>query len=82
MKRISLILSGLDLNHGCGILARISSARRGVGSEALPSHQAATKLIWLALYHITANWKQPRAAWQATKAQLAIQWGARFTMND
>jgi transposase-like protein len=46
------------------------------------SDQAATKLIWLALRNITANWKRPPIAWQAAKGQLAIQFGERFIFND
>jgi transposase-like protein len=47
-----------------------------------PSDQAATKLIWLALRYITQNWKRPPPAWQAAKAQLAIQFGERFVFSD
>lgn len=60
-----------------------ASVRKAVRSKGhFPSDQAATKLIWLALRNITANWKRPPIAWQAAKAQLAIQFGARFVFND
>lgn len=47
-----------------------------------PSDQAATKLIRLALRHITEKWKRPPIVRQAAKAQLAIQFGERFVFND
>jgi putative transposase len=60
-----------------------ASVRKAVRNKGhFPSDQAATKLIWLALRNITANWKRPPIAWQAAKAQLAIQFGARFVFND
>ena len=60
-----------------------ASVRKAVRNKGhFPSDHAATKLIWLALRNITANWKRPPMAWQAAKAQLAIQFGARFAMND
>lgn len=60
-----------------------ASVRKAVRNKGhFPSDQAATKLIWLALRHITENWKRPPIAWQAAKAQLAIQFGERFIFND
>jgi transposase-like protein len=60
-----------------------ASVRKAVRNKGhFPSAQAATKLIWLALRHITANWKRPPIAWHAAKAQLAIQFGERFIFND
>ena len=60
-----------------------ASVRKAVRNKGhLPSDQAATKLIWLALRHITENWKRPPIAWQAAKAQLAIQFAERFVFND
>lgn len=60
-----------------------ASVRKAVRNKGhFPSDQAATKLIWLALRNITANWKRPPVAWQAAKAQLAIQFGERFLFND
>jgi putative transposase len=47
-----------------------------------PSEEAATKLIWLVLRKIEARWKNPPVAWQAAKAQLAIQFEERFMVSD
>ncbi len=60
-----------------------ASVRKAVRNKGhFPSDQAATKLIWLALRHITENWKRPPIAWQAARAQFALQFGERFTFND
>ncbi len=60
-----------------------ASVRKAVRNKGhFPNDQAATKLIWLALRNITENWKRPPIAWQAAKAQLAIQFGERFTFDD
>ena len=48
----------------------------------VPSEEAATKLIWLVLRNIEARWKNPPVAWQAAKAQLAIQFEDRFVVSD
>jgi putative transposase len=59
-----------------------SCVRRSVRTKGhFPNDQAATKLIWLALRNVEAGWKRPPVAWQAAKAQLAIQFGARFTVD-
>jgi transposase-like protein len=47
-----------------------------------PSEEAATKLIWRVLRNIEARWKNPPVAWQAAKAQLAIQFEDRFVVSD
>jgi transposase-like protein len=60
-----------------------ASVRKAIRNKGhFPSDQAATKLIWLALRHITENWKRPPIAWQAAKAQFALQFGDRFAFND
>lgn len=60
-----------------------ASVRKAIRNKGhFPSDLAATKLIWLALRHITENWKRPPIAWQAAKAQFALQFGDRFTFND
>ena len=60
-----------------------ASVRKAVRNKGhFPSDQAATKLIWLALRNITANWKRPPIAWQSAKAQFPIQFGARFAFID
>jgi putative transposase len=47
-----------------------------------PSEEAATKLIWLVMRKVQARWKNPPIAWQAAKAQLAIQFEDRFVVTD
>ncbi|WP_199033362.1 IS256 family transposase, partial [Ralstonia sp. ASV6] len=43
-----------------------------------PSDEAATKLIWLALRNITANWNRPGLAWKDAMNQFAILYADRF----
>ena len=43
-----------------------------------PSDDAATKLIWLALRNITADWGRAAKEWRAAMNQLAIAYGERF----
>lgn len=58
-----------------------SQVRKSIRNKGhFPSDEAATKLIYLALRNITAKWKRPPKEWHAAKAQLAIQFGNRFTM--
>jgi putative transposase len=47
-----------------------------------PSEEAATKLIWLVLRKVQARWTNPPIAWQAAKAQMAIQFEERFLLTD
>lgn len=44
-----------------------------------PSDEAATKLIWLALLNITANWARASPHWKAAMNQFAILYKERFT---
>jgi putative transposase len=44
-----------------------------------PSDEAATKLIWLALRNITAEWSRPAYNWKSAMNQFAILYGDRFT---
>ena len=44
-----------------------------------PSDDAATKLIWLALRNITADWSRPAREWREAMNQFAIAYGDRFT---
>jgi putative transposase len=44
----------------------------------LPSDEAATKLIYLALRNITKKWKNPPVIWKQAATQFAIQFGERF----
>ena len=44
-----------------------------------PTDDAATKLIWLALRNITADWRRPTHHWRAAMNQFAILYDDRFT---
>jgi transposase-like protein len=44
-----------------------------------PSDEAATKLIWLALRNITAEWSRAAQHWKAAMNQFAILYEERFT---
>ena len=44
-----------------------------------PSDDAATKLIWLALRNITADWGRAANNWKAAMNQFAILYDDRFT---
>jgi putative transposase len=46
-----------------------------------PSDEAATKLIWLALRNITANWARASPHWKAAMNQFAIVYKERFTQT-
>jgi len=60
-----------------------SQVRKAVRNKGhVPSYEAATKLIFLALRNIIAKWKRPPKEWHAAKAQLAIQFGSRFVMSS
>jgi putative transposase len=43
-----------------------------------PTDEAATKLIWLALRNITADWSKAAHHWRAAMNQFAILYGDRF----
>ena len=47
-----------------------------------PSDEAATKLIWLALRNITADWGRAANHWKAAMNQFAILYEERFTKNS
>src|SRR5690606_30829214 len=44
-----------------------------------PTDEAATKLIWLALRNITADWRRPAQHWRQAMNQFAILYEDRFT---
>jgi putative transposase len=46
-----------------------------------PSDDAATKLIWLALRNITADWTMPLHHWKEAMNQFAILYAERFTLE-
>jgi putative transposase len=59
-----------------------STIRRSVRSRGhFPSDESATKLIWLVLRNVTADWKMPPISWHAAKAQFAIVFGDRFNLS-
>jgi transposase-like protein len=45
-----------------------------------PNDDAATKLLWLALRNLTAQWKRTAYAWHAAMNQFAILYGDRLTV--
>ena len=47
-----------------------------------PSDDAASKLIWLALRNITADWGRAAHNWKAAMNQFAILYGDRFTRKS
>ncbi|MGF6851236.1 putative transposase [Paraburkholderia sp. CI3] len=46
-----------------------------------PSDDAATKLLWLALNNITAEWSRAAHDWKAAMNQFAILYEDRFTRS-
>ena len=44
-----------------------------------PTDDAATKLLWLALRNITADWGRAAKEWREAMNQFAIAYGDRFT---
>lgn len=46
-----------------------------------PTDDAATKLLWLALRNITADWNRAAHDWKAAMNQFAILYEDRFTRN-
>ena len=46
-----------------------------------PNDDAATKLLWLALRHLTAKWDRTAYAWSQAMNQFAIRYGDRFTAS-
>jgi putative transposase len=47
-----------------------------------PSDDAATKLIWLALRNITADWGRAANSWKTAMNQFAILYGERFMQRS
>lgn len=59
-----------------------SQVRKSVrGRGHFPNDEAAMKLIWLVLRNVTAGWTRPPKAWQAAKAQFALQFEERFVIG-
>ena len=58
-----------------------SQVRKAIRNKGrLPSDEAASKLIYLALRNIAAKWKRPPKEWHAAEVQLAIRFPDRFTV--
>ena len=58
-----------------GIHDCVRSSRHG----GFPSDDAASKLIWLALRNITADWGNAAHHWKEAMNQFAILYAERFT---
>ena len=74
VRRIIYTTNAIESLH-----SQVRKAVRGRGH--FPSDEAATKLIWLVLRNITAGWTRPPIAWQAAKAQFALQFEDRFAIT-
>jgi putative transposase len=60
-----------------------SQVRKTIRNKGhFPNDDAALKLIYLSLRRIEAKWRRPPKEWHSAKAQLAIQFGERFSLED
>jgi hypothetical protein len=68
-----------DLHHQCH-RERERRLRKIIKTRGhFPSDDAATKLIWLALRNITADWGRAAKEWKLAMNQFAILYEERFT---
>lgn len=74
VRRIIYTTNAIESLH-----SQIRKSVRGRGH--FPSDEAAMKLIWLVLRNVTAGWTRPPIAWQAAKAQFALQFEERFVIG-
>jgi putative transposase len=72
IRRVIYTTNALESVH-----ARIRKVIKTRGH--FPTDEAATKLIWLALRNITADWHRPALHWRAAMNQFAILYEDRFT---
>ncbi len=72
VRRVIYTTNALESVH-----ARIRKVIKTRGH--FPTDDAATKLIWLALRNITAEWRRPASHWRAAMNQFAILYDDRFT---
>jgi putative transposase len=72
IRRVIYTTNALESVH-----ARIRKVIKTRGH--FPTDDAATKLIWLALRNITADWRRPAYHWRAAMNQFAILYEDRFT---
>lgn len=63
-------------NHLESVNARIRRVIKRRGH--FPSDDAAVKLIWLALRHLTADWTRPAMQWKPALSAFAVVYGDRF----
>ena len=73
VRRVIYTTTALESVHGQ--LRKIIKTR-----GHFPTDEAATKLLWLALRNITAEWGRSAPHWQATILRFAIRYEGRFTM--
>ena len=74
IRRVIYTTNALESVH-----ARIRKVIKTRGH--FPTDEAATKLIWLALRNITAEWRRPAHHWRAAMNQFAILYDDRFTQR-
>jgi transposase-like protein len=67
------------LHHERLLRACICASEDRQESRTLPSDEAATKLLFLALRNIEKDWKMPQRTWKLAANQFAIMFGERFT---
>ncbi|WP_257140421.1 transposase, partial [Burkholderia sp. RF2-non_BP3] len=73
--------------RGTGYIMPVTNAIENINSQLrkiiktrghFPTDEAATKLIWLALRNITANWGSAAHDWKTAMNQFAILYADRF----
>ncbi|HUN70182.1 MAG TPA: IS256 family transposase [Burkholderiales bacterium] len=74
VRRLIYTTNAIESLHAC--LRKIIKTR-----GHFPSDEAATKLIWLALRNITADWTRGSKHWREAMNQFAIAYGDRFTRH-
>ncbi|CAG4882801.1 protein of unknown function [Georgfuchsia toluolica] len=67
-----------DPHHQCDREHQLTTAQDFKTRGHFPSDDAATKLIWLALRNITADWGRPARDWKEAMNQFAILYAERF----
>ena len=74
MRRVIYTTNALESVH-----ARLRKIIKTRGH--FPNDEAATKLRWLALRHITATWVRGARTWKEAMNQFAILYEDRFTTS-
>lgn len=71
------------VHDGIGIWLAARRLRKIIKTRGhFPSDDAATKLIWLALRNITADWGRAAKEWRDAMNQFAILYEERFTQPN